>query len=246
MAQRQLQDEQKGLESSANVVRANAVTASESAKAVGPTVYLPIKVSGVPVEVMVDTGAQSTIISRSFLHQVGRHMKSIGKPLQVLEKPTARLYGKDGVGGGRELTITAQLRVTVEADGESVCVPVFVQPQSEQDCLLGMNVLPALGLEITRANGKPLITKIESESKVACVRLVKSLSIPSLKGCFLELEVDHKGSNGNALTGSDVLFEPQVNLLEPLGISTQESLVTVQKNGRVLVPIQNTDGGSSI
>ena len=47
-----------------------------------------------------------------------------------------------------------------------LCVPVFVQPQSEQDCLLGI-MLPALGLEITRANEKPLITKIEPESKAA-------------------------------------------------------------------------------
>ena len=46
-----------------------------------------------------------------------------------------------------------------DLDGECVCVPVFVQPQSEQCCLLGMNVLPALGLDITRANGESLITK---------------------------------------------------------------------------------------
>ena len=72
--------------------------------------------------------------------------------MPVLERPTARLFGKDGESGGRELTITAQVQVEIveiEADGECVCIPVFVQPQSEQCCLLGMNVLPALGLDIT-------------------------------------------------------------------------------------------------
>lgn len=69
---------------------------------------------------MVDTGAQSSIISRLFPHHIRRHMKGQGKPLSVLEKPTARLFGKDGEGGGRELTIKAQLQVEVQADGKMV------------------------------------------------------------------------------------------------------------------------------
>lgn len=86
------------------------------------------------------------IISRSLLHEIGRHMESQELTVPVLKRPTVRLFGKDGKGGGRVLIITAQLRVNIEADGESTCVPVFIQPQSEQKCLLGMNVLPALGL----------------------------------------------------------------------------------------------------
>ena len=77
------------------------------------------------------------------------------------------------------MTITAQLQVKVEADGESACVPVFVQPFSEQECLLGMNVLPALGLVITRANGEPLITKQESDSKIANIRIYTEISVNS-------------------------------------------------------------------
>ena len=79
---------------------------------------------------MVDTGAQSTIISQSSLHAIGRRAKYEGCPLPVLDQPSVRLYGKDGKGGGRELT-TAELQ---EADCKSTCVSVFVQPNSEQKC----------------------------------------------------------------------------------------------------------------
>ena len=216
------------------VVRTNAVTATEndeSLKAVGPSVYLSVRIGGVMVDAMVDTGPQSTIISRSLLHKVGQHMKSQGQSLPVLERPTARLFGKDGEGGGRELTITAQLQVKVEADGESVFVPVFVQPQSEQDCLLGMNVLPALGLAITRANGESLISKHEASSKVAHahVSLVQSSTIPSLKGRFLKVQPDCTLTDCK----SEVLLEPQ---LESLGLRTHESVVTVLEDGYVIKP----------
>lgn len=80
-----------------------------------------------------------------------------------------RLFGKDGRSGGRELTITAQLGITIEADGESTVVPVFVQPGSEQQCLLGMNVLPALGLTMRRANGEPLVIREGVDPVVAHV-----------------------------------------------------------------------------
>ena len=232
LAQHQLKEEQ----SSVNVVRVNTEE-KNSLKAIGPTIYLSIIIGGIPVEAMVDTGSQSTIISRSLLHKIGQKLRSQGEPLPVLEKPSSHLFGKDGAGGGRELTITAQLQVKVEADGESAYVLVFVQPFSEQECLLGMNVLPALGLVITRANGEPLITKQESNSKIANIRILKSVSNPSLKGCFVEVGMECVDSD---LVGTDVLFEPK---LKSYGLDSHESLVKVQDNGLL---VQNTDGGCSI
>ena len=49
-------------------------------------------------------------------------------------------HGRDGSKGSRELTITAQLHVTIEANGESACMPIFVQPDYVQS-LLSMRVL---------------------------------------------------------------------------------------------------------
>ena len=243
LAQRQLQDEQNMLDSGTNVVNADTIGVKEEGpKAVGPTLFLKVQVGGVPVEAMVDTGSQSTIISRSLLHKIGRCRKSKGEPLPALEKPTARLFGKDGEGGGKELTITAQIEVDIEADGECVRVPVFVQPQSGQECLLGMNVIPALGLVITRANGEALVVKQDNDHRVAHVRLVESVSIPGLKGRFVELEV---GCGDSSIQiGSPVLFEPKPDVFEILGLSSHESVVTVRDNGCIVVPIRNPVGGS--
>ena len=240
LTQRQLQDEQNMLDSGTNVVNADTIGVKEEGpKAVGPTLFLKVQIGGVPVEAMVDTGSQSTIISRSLLHKIGRCRKSKGEPLPALEKPTARLFGKDGEGGGKELTITAQIEVDIEADGECVRVPVFVQPQSGQECLLGMNVIPALGLVITRANGEALVVKQDNDHRVAHVRLVESVSIPGLKGRFVELEV---GCGDSSIQiGSPVLFEPKPEIL---GLSSHESVVTVRDNGCIVVPIRNPLGGS--
>ena len=240
LAQRLVDEEQTLMMGDANTVTTGVETATS--QAVGPTLCMPVNVGGVTVEAFVDTGSQSTIISRAMLHEIARHWKSQGQPLPVLEEPTVRLFGKDGRGGGRELVITAQLQIPIEADGESTVVPVFVQPESAQQCLLGMNVLPALGLTMCRANGEPLITRVGDDSVVSYVRLVQSSTVPSLKGCFLRVEVADALPK---LGGGDcppVLFEPCKDVLEPMGLCMLESLVAVDGEGFALVPVENCGG----
>ena len=241
LADRRLMEEQDLLPSDATI---SPVTATERKDpvAVGPSVYMEVMIGGVTVDAMVDTGAQSTIISRELLHKITRHLRGVGKSPPQLEKPSARLYGKDGVGGGRELVVTAQLTIPIEADGESACVPVFVQPESSQACLLGMNALPALGFTLLRANGEALVTKAGTDTKIARVRLVQSTTIPSLKGSFVKVEVeDPKGLT----PGSSVLFEPTMDQLEPLGLHSHESLVTMAEDGSMLIPLLNPQGTSA-
>jgi hypothetical protein len=125
---------------------ANTICAADdNVPAVGPTLLLNVSIEGLPVKATVDTG---TIISHSTLHAIGCHLNQIGRPLPTLLKPTVRLYGKDGPVGGRQLTITAQLPLTFTVDCESVNVLTFVQPDSEQPCLLGMNAIPSLGITV--------------------------------------------------------------------------------------------------
>lgn len=240
LSQRRLQREQALLSDGTST--ASSVTASEKdSRAVGPTVYIDLLFNGEPVRAMVDTGAQSTIISRSMLHAIGRRAKSEGCPLPVLEQPSVRLFGKDGK-GGRELTITAELQVTLEADCKSTCVSVFVQPNSEQKCLLGMNAIPSLGISVLRANGEPLIAASEPTSpKVANVCLAQSTTIPSQKGRFVKAHIDCSLSQGDHL-----LFEPRHSTLESLGLNTQESLLTLHSDGMVLIPVENFQGVSVV
>lgn len=73
--------------------------------AVGPALTLPVRIEGVPVDALVDTGAQSTIISRPMLHEVSKHLRAQGKPLPKLEPPSVKLYGKDGKTGGHQSSV---------------------------------------------------------------------------------------------------------------------------------------------
>ena len=109
--------------------------------AVGPSYWLQITVEGLSVSALVDTGSQSTIISRSLLHKVFKHLKENGKALPTLDHPCIKFKGK----GRHPIGVTAQVLFTLAVDGKSTAVPVFVQPDSEQ--------LPALGISLVRANG---------------------------------------------------------------------------------------------
>ncbi len=71
------------------------------------------------------------------------------------------------------------------------------------------------------------------------MRLVQASTVPGLKGRLLRLEMD--GVLPKCTEGSEhpVLFEPKSELLEPLGLNVQESLVRVDENGCMLVPVEN-------
>lgn len=230
LSQCRLQHEQALLSSSTST--ASSVTDSEKdSQAVGPTMYMDLIINGEPVRAMVDTGAQSTIISPSMFHAIGRRAESEGHILPVLEQLSVHFYDK---GGGRELTITAKLQVTLETDYKSTCVSVL---SSEQKCLLGMNAIPSLGISVLKANGDPLILASEPSSKVVNVCLVQSTTIPCQKGRFVKAHVDCNISKGNQL-----LFEPRHSTLEGLGLNTQESLLTIHSDGMALIAIETFQG----
>ncbi len=49
---------------------------------------------------------------------------------------------------------------------------MFVQPDSAQECLLGMNAIPFLGLVMTRSNGETLWSPPNSVSEELWKRLI--------------------------------------------------------------------------
>ena len=126
---------------------------------------------------LIDCGSQTTIISRSFLHRIAEQLKQDGKPPPELTMPTVRLYGKDGPNGKNRLHVSAQVDLPVKACGKTMSVPMFVQPNSTQDCLLGTNASIPLGFKFEDGDGKPLgcstdpplvvESKSECEPKVA-------------------------------------------------------------------------------
>lgn len=69
------------------------------------------------------------------------------------------------------------------------------------------------------------------ESKPAQVNLVQATAIPGMKGCYVKAHV-----NQEQYRGDEVLFEPD---LESLGMSALKSLVSVDQDGHVLIPVHN-------
>ena len=105
----------------------STVTASENeAKAVGRLLEVTVEIEGVPTQAMVDTGAQSTILSRSAFHDVVRHLQKTGQKVPSLELPTVKLYGKDGQKSGKQLCITAQTSLVITLRSRSVTVPSLI------------------------------------------------------------------------------------------------------------------------
>ena len=87
----------------------STVTASGAPTAIGPTLEQDVVVGGVAAIAMVDTGSRSSIISRSLLHKIGRHLGRLSKPVPTLEPASVRLYGKDGTAGQHELKLLLRL-----------------------------------------------------------------------------------------------------------------------------------------
>ena len=114
-----------------------------------------MNVLSLPIKAMVDTGAQSTIISQKLLHEITRRLEAQQKPVPELEIPSVRLFGKECKGVKPEVDITAEVKLTLETDTKQATVPVLVQPNSEQPCLVGTNATTILGLKFLQPSGDP-------------------------------------------------------------------------------------------
>ena len=59
-------------------------------------------------------------------------------------------------------------------DGHTVLTPVFIQPGSDIECLLGTNVLPQLGVKFLRRNGQALLPDLQLPAKQIELKYSKS------------------------------------------------------------------------
>jgi len=169
-------------------------------------------------------------------------MKRQGRELPKLERPGVTFYGRSGENSGA-LTITAQTEFEFSLSGRSVKTPVFIQPESEILCLLGMNVLPRLGLHLVQGDGSPLevdVVKHTDASKVSRVCLVGSTYLPSQKVTVLEAEVKHPFSQDDTL-----VFEPDWEELEGIGVELPDALLKQQPKGRIFIPAVNPEAISA-
>lgn len=93
-----------------------------------------------------------------------------------------------------------------------------------------------------QASGEPLIVKDGTEPSVVHVRLVQSVTLPSLKGSFVKAKVKCLPFVEDVPSGSHLLFEPQSALFKFRGLSSHESLVCASEDSCVFIPVHNVLG----
>ena len=103
-----------------------------------------------------------------------------------------------------------------------------------------MNALLPLRVQVVHHDGKPLLNvkQDETDERVLKVNLVSAVTLPSQKDCVVQAEVLATNVDSNV---DGMLFEPNHEALNSLGLELMESLVTVN-DGKVLLPVENPQG----
>jgi hypothetical protein len=160
-------------------------------KLAGAILCVDLEIECFPVEAIVDTGTQCTVISRHLLHQVGRNLQSKGEDLPAVQPPSLKLSGRSG-SSSQEVLITAEVSLSFCLDGRSTTALSFVQPDSDITCLIGMKVIPYLGTRILRVSGEPIGSSCAATEspKSALVHLIKGVSIQEWQCELLEARID--------------------------------------------------------
>ena len=95
------------------------------------------------MQVVVDCGAQSSIISGDLFDRICANKIACGRGRPEQRPSTVKLYGKGGTDHNElHVCISGMTVLEFSMDGLSVEAPVFIQPACEIPCLLGTNVLP--------------------------------------------------------------------------------------------------------
>ena len=103
-------------------------------------------------------------------------------------------------------------------------------------CLLGMNVIPSLGIRVKRANGEVMIEPTAPEpSAEAKVYLIQSTRIQARKSTVLEAKFDLPVVRAT----DSLLFELDQEFLTSIGMVSEDVLPPSTNEGKVLVPLEN-------
>ena len=187
--------------------------------AIGSVYQVDMSLEGLAVPAIVDTG------SHALLHIVCAHIMNSGKVPPGLQEPCNKFQGK----GGNPIPITAQVPLTLSLDEKEASVPVFVQPNSEQECLLGSNVLPTLGVSVVRANVHPVTINPRPLENYSA-NLIQATTLQRLNGYLARAKVGVSMPEMPAFC---------LNPLNQSGVTAFESVITLDRGGHAMVPLQN-------
>ena len=191
----------------------------------GRLFYATVKVAGVPVEAMVDTGSSATIMSFDLFQKVG---KAARIPREELRPPDVVLHDYNR----RPIPIGAGVELCFEWNGERVTTVVYLKSElgtGGEPCLLGTNVVIPLGLMVP---GDGVETR-QAKAKPS-VRLVQGKRVPSHSAVVVKAQLET-----DELSDASVVFEPNRNWMNETGLQAEESVLGADHEGFVHLLIQN-------
>ena len=202
--------------------------------ALGPLFYATVSIEGIPVRGLVDSGSSATIISYNVFQKFGQTAKI---PASELQQPDVILRDYSQ----RTIPVGASVKLTVSFQGQSITVPVYIQPvdiSQCESCLLGTNVVIPLKLVTPHSSlithTFPLNTDLWTPVQ-APVHMLKAVRIPARTGIVVEGNV-----RSYALSDTLLMFNPDEQLLQANSINISTALVQQPTNGRVWLFVENS------
>ena len=112
----------------------------------GPTVFAPVEVNGVPTKALVDTGSPATTISLQFVLKVLANQWTPVQSVHHWKQCVRKKFSSPSVAlqnyGGHRVDIIAQIEVTLSQGRRKLNSTVFVQQNAPNDLLLGTDTRP--------------------------------------------------------------------------------------------------------
>lgn len=208
-------------------------------KSLGSPIMIPLHISGMPLEMELDTGACKTIMSEdTFKSLWSAHGKEAPHLHSVVEK--LRTYTNHVV------PVLGSVDVQVRYNGVSKQLPLWIV-EGNGPTLLGRNWLPHLDLKVSHINHCATVN-VECGKVMEKFKSVFEKGIGVFRGCKMKLHVDEKASPifHKARSVPYMMrehIENELDRLEREGIITP---VEFSDWACPIVPVVKSDGGVRI
>ena len=207
---------------------------------IGPRITVEVEVEGLPVTAVVDTGSPVSIISSLCLFDLYRRKAGPGidwkEDVKRVTRPPTTAISLKGY-NSTPIGVAAEADLNVKRGCFETKAVLFVQREAPQELLIGTDLLGTLGMEVTTKEGSSLPMAPEGVDKgVVSVKLLKTTKLPARHMGFVPVDVSDPQES--SMLG-EVMFLPEKERDESLGVVWAPALVTVREDRPVVVEVRN-------
>lgn len=196
-----------------------------------------VKVQGVPVEGVVDTGADIMIVGGSVFKQVAAVAKLRKKSFKPPDR-TPRTYDR------KPFRLDGRLDLDVSFGDKTLNTPVYVKMDASEPLLLSAGVCRQLGIvsyhpDVHPKNAKPETPNVAEATTIAVpsvrIKLVTSVRLPPNEAVAAEVQLEGTEENYRG----PWLLQSNDTVVEDIGVCVIDSLVTPTADATTKVVLTN-------